>query len=321
MITDNKPPCDELVSVVIPTYKRSSTLDRAIASVVKQSYSNIEIIVVDDNAEFPEYRSKTREIVSSYQNIVLVENERNLGGGLSRNAGIEVARGKYIAFLDDDDEYLPRKIEEQYNYYLERNNGNVAMVYCYAQMINVDGSSEVLEKDLEGNLLVENVENCIAATSWWFCPKDKLLSVGGFEDISSRQDASLLMKFFLSGYEVIRVPAVLLKYYWHGYQDGISKISAKTLEAEEQYRRLFRRLSAGLSMEKETRDAVEYLFSYRLAQQHILLRNRAGALNELRIMLTTRICDTRNIRIIGGILLNRVYRSISWRRNLRRVGR
>lgn len=309
----------ELISIVIPTYKRSDTLRRAIESALSQTYKNIEIIVVDDNAEYPDIRENNKKLIKDFPNCVrLIENEINLGGGLSRNEGIKNAKGKYICFLDDDDEYLPEKVEEQYNYYIGCNNDNIAMVYCYANMFRVDGTQYVHQKDLEGVFLLENVINCIAATSWWFCPKDKLLSVGCFEDITSRQDASLLMKFFLKGYEVCRVPKILLNYYWHDANSGISKVSFKTLSAEKQYRDLFLNNSGSLS--DSVRKKVEYQFSYRIAHQCILLGEKQEAIKCLKKMTQIRFCDKRNIRIFGGILFNGLYRKLSDIKNRGKLG-
>ena len=310
----------ELISIVIPTYKRNETLKRAINSAINQTYSPIEIIVVDDNADYPDVRANNELILEEYHdyNIILIKNDRNLGGGMSRNAGIEKASGKYICFLDDDDEYLPDKVEKQYKRYKEENNDNVAMVYCYAKMIRVDGTSYIHRKNLEGVLLLENIINCIAATSWWFCPKDKLLSVGGFEDISSRQDASLLMKLFSKGYEVIRVPEILLNYYWHDANSGISKISKKSLEAEIQYRDLF--LNIDCNIPKVLRKKIEYQFSYRIALQYILLKDRKQAKLMLNKMLMLNIWDRRNIKIALGVLFNNTYCHLSQKKNRGKLG-
>ena len=112
---------EELISVIIPTYKRIDTLERALDSVFNQTYTNIELIVVDDNAKFPETREKVEKIIEKYNGkIKLIKNKDNLGGGLSRNEGIKVASGKYIAFLDDDDEYYPEKLEKQYSLLKEK---------------------------------------------------------------------------------------------------------------------------------------------------------------------------------------------------------
>ena len=96
------------VSVVITTYKRKFEFKKAFESVIKQSYKNIEIIVVDDNVD-EVYTNFVKQILSTYRNIIYIKNKKNMGGALSRNVGLNVASGKYIAFLDDDDVYFEKK--------------------------------------------------------------------------------------------------------------------------------------------------------------------------------------------------------------------
>ena len=108
----NKP----LVSVIIPTYKRADMLTKAIDSAINQTYKNIEIIVIDDNDPSSKYRFETKKKLSSYiQSGVIryIENEKNLGGAITRNRAVEQSKGEYIAFLDDDDIFFPTKIEKQ----------------------------------------------------------------------------------------------------------------------------------------------------------------------------------------------------------------
>jgi glycosyltransferase involved in cell wall biosynthesis len=97
-----------LVSVVITTYNRETYLDSAIQSVVNQSYKNIEIIVVDDGSKI----NYAEKICSKYPKC---KYHFKTNGGLSsaRNYGVSVAKGDFIAFLDDDDLFLPQKIEIQ----------------------------------------------------------------------------------------------------------------------------------------------------------------------------------------------------------------
>ena len=109
---DNQP----LVSVIIPTYKRLGMLGRAIDSVLNQTYNNIEIIIVDDNNEDSEYRKETERFMKKYDDnieIKYVKHKQNKNGAAARNTGINNANGVYIAFLDDDDEFSPKKIELQ----------------------------------------------------------------------------------------------------------------------------------------------------------------------------------------------------------------
>lgn len=105
-----------LVSVVIPTYNRGDLLPRALRSVQAQSYTNWELIVVDDAST-----DNTREIVASAPvEVVYVRLEPpNRGAGAARNAGIEAARGEIIAMLDSDDEYLPQHLRSRVEILLE----------------------------------------------------------------------------------------------------------------------------------------------------------------------------------------------------------
>lgn len=105
----------KLVSVVIPSYKRVNTLKRAIESVLIQSYDNVEVLVVDDNEFGDEYSVQLERIVQSFNShkVILVKQPKHINGAAARNAGIRAATGEYIAFLDDDDEWLPLKLEIQ----------------------------------------------------------------------------------------------------------------------------------------------------------------------------------------------------------------
>lgn len=311
---------EPLVSVVIPTYRRSDTLLRAINSVCLQTYNNVEIIVVDDNASFPEVREQNERLLLDYPKIVFVKNEKNLGGGLSRNVGIKISKGKYVAFLDDDDEYLPNKIEEQMKLMLEKVNDNVAVVYCYADMINVNESVYTYTKDIQGIPLLENIENCLAPTSFWLCDKEKLLNVGGFEDISSRQDASLLTKLFVKGYSAFRVPKTLLKYYWHDSNNGISGISLKSINAENQYRNIFLKLVEEQNIDINTVDRAKYLFSFRIARECIRIGEKKGAFVELKEMSKINLFDKKNFKILFGIVFNNSYQFLSKIKSKKRVG-
>lgn len=98
------------VSVIIPAYNRASVIERAIDSVIAQTFDDLEIIVIDDGST-----DNTEEIVKSIsdERIRYIRCETNRGPGATRNEGLKIAQGKYIAFLDSDDEWLPEKIEKQ----------------------------------------------------------------------------------------------------------------------------------------------------------------------------------------------------------------
>ena len=104
-----------MVSIVIPTYRRPDRIARAVDSCLKQTCA-CEIIVVDDNGRGCEAQLETERVLSPYLSngtITYLVNETNQRASFSRNRGLEIARGKYITFLDDDDEIHPDKLRKQ----------------------------------------------------------------------------------------------------------------------------------------------------------------------------------------------------------------
>lgn len=96
------------VSVIIPTYNRAHYLRHAIDSVLAQTYSDLELIVIDDGST-----DNTKSVVESYKNSIVYRYINNSGPAIARNTGMQLAQGEYIAYLDSDDIYYPRKIEIQ----------------------------------------------------------------------------------------------------------------------------------------------------------------------------------------------------------------
>ena len=105
-----------LVSVIIPTYKRSDLLPRAIHSVQGQTYRNIEVLVVNDNVSpDDEYSQRLYTLIDSIDDdrVRLISQPKHINGAAARNAGIRDAKGEFIAFLDDDDYWESEKVELQ----------------------------------------------------------------------------------------------------------------------------------------------------------------------------------------------------------------
>ena len=96
------------LSVIIPTYKRANLVSQAIESVLAQTYTDYEVIVINDGSP-----DNTKEVLASFGDKITVINQENQGVAAARNAAIKLAKGRYIAFLDDDDLWLPNKLEKQ----------------------------------------------------------------------------------------------------------------------------------------------------------------------------------------------------------------
>ncbi len=119
---------DELVSIVIPTRDRNELLNRAVNSVLNQTYKNLEIIVVDDGSSLP------LMIQSDDSRIRVVRNQNSKGNAAARNIGMRAAAGRYISLLDDDDYYFPHKIALQYKYL--KDNLDVDLVFSDVPLLD-----------------------------------------------------------------------------------------------------------------------------------------------------------------------------------------
>ena len=104
-----------MVTVIITTYKRPDFIERAINSVLNQTYSDIQLIVVDDNDSASDERKLMKKIMDKYSDdsrVTYIKHLKNMNGAVARNTGIKAARGEYITFLDDDDFFLKSRIKE-----------------------------------------------------------------------------------------------------------------------------------------------------------------------------------------------------------------
>jgi glycosyltransferase involved in cell wall biosynthesis len=116
------------VSVVIPTYNRADVLPRAVQSVLNQTIRDLELIVVDDGSS-----DGTEKVILDFREhdgrIRSIRHEKNRGGNTARNTGLQNARGRYIAFLDSDDEWFPENLEKQLHIFETTACSNPGLVY------------------------------------------------------------------------------------------------------------------------------------------------------------------------------------------------
>lgn len=123
---------EALVSVIMPAYNSERFIAASIYSVQKQTYSNWELLVIDD-ASKDQTLAIIKDLASSDSRIKLLQNKENLGAGISRNKGIAQAKGKYIAFLDADDLWKPHKLQTQLNFMQENK-----VLVCFSSYEQID---------------------------------------------------------------------------------------------------------------------------------------------------------------------------------------
>ena len=195
----------ELVSVIIPTYKRPLKLRRAIESVLSQVYESIEVIVVDDNNEDDEFRLETELLMNEFVNekkVVYLKHKKNKNGSGARNTGIRYSKARYIAFLDDDDFFKVEKIKKQVDYLIQHPTKKAVVClhkksfkgFVYKKNIVV-GESNYLSRFLSGDI-------DFGAGSTMLIDREVLLDLQGFDESFIRhQDWEFLVRFFRK-YEV-----------------------------------------------------------------------------------------------------------------------
>ena len=108
----------DLVSVIIPYYKKRKFISETLDSAINQSYKSLEIIIIYDDVNKTDIEF-LRKIAKKDNRIKIIENREKMGAGISRNIGISKSKGKYIAFLDADDIWQLDKLKKQINFMLQ----------------------------------------------------------------------------------------------------------------------------------------------------------------------------------------------------------
>ena len=209
---------------------------RAIHSVFAQTYRNLEIIVVDDNDGHDEYRIATqRQLKEEFSNVPLVyiEHSNNRGLPAARNSGIKMAKGEFIAFLDDDDEWLPKKLEMQVALFQSLSD-KYGVVSCGWNLIHsVNQYTKPVFPNFRGDLSNRLALNHFSPPSMILVKKHFLEMVNGFdEEFKWRQDIELYYR--LSGICLFDfVDECLVNYYYHA--ESMSRNFPQKLIAVDQF--------------------------------------------------------------------------------------
>lgn len=221
-----------LVTVIIPTYKREpEMIAKSINSVLNQSYDNIELIIIDDSPKDYSFRIKVKDYIENLnkKQIRYIQHKTNLGANAARNTGIKNANGKFIAFLDDDDEWEFNKLELQIK---EFTNERIGLVYCKARVINTTDETvrPMINIIRKGNYFKELLkQNFIGSNSFVVIRSDVIRTVGMYdENLTSNQDYDLFIRISQQ-YEISGVNKTLVNYYVHG-NERISTDSKKQLQ-------------------------------------------------------------------------------------------
>lgn len=180
------------VSVVIPTHNRPELLKAAVKSVLSQTYQDFEIIVVDDGLN-----KRADRIIAEFNSskIKYIQHKKEMGGSAARNTGIKAAQGEFIAFLDDDDQWLPEKLEIQMEKF---ENTPPDVGFCFSAVSNIYNNFQYITKVPNGignyfDLALGWVKGFLTVTL--VVKKEVFKNAGMFdESFPSHQEADLIIR-------------------------------------------------------------------------------------------------------------------------------
>ena len=188
---------DVLVSVVIITYKRPlHILKRAVKSAVSQTHTALQIIVVNDYPEDFNSNQAIHEMLHTFEDnrIEYIVHEKNMGACKARNTGILCAKGDYVALLDDDDEWLPEKIEKQLAGFTSE---SIGMVYSPFYNITDNLPGKLAVRGTKSGKLTEDLlwTNCIGGSSMPLMRREVFDVCGLFDErLLSSQDYDMWLR-------------------------------------------------------------------------------------------------------------------------------
>jgi glycosyltransferase involved in cell wall biosynthesis len=286
-----------LVSIVIPTYRRASMVARAVQTVLTQQYPNVEVIVVDDNTD-PDEQRRVREALTPFGEMVtLVRNERMKGACGARNTGILRARGELVAFLDDDDLWLPGKLSCQVELLAE---GEFVGALCHYVDIDMGFGFAFHCRPSRPVLTRQQAlgGECPTSTSLVMVRREVLIEAGLFDEtLPSFQDFDMWLRCLAFGsFGYVELP--LVEFVQHAGERTSVNIS--------------RRLAGLAAIERKWGDSMAAQGDFpgfkRRVRVDALIANGRAAINRsyteaLRYFVRAALCDRLSVRSVFWLLI------------------
>ena len=265
------------VSVIISTHNRADMLPRAVNSVLNQVYDDFEIIIVDDASS-----DDTQAVIAGLYDprIRSLRHDTNRGHSASINTGISHAKGEYIAFLDDDDEWLPNKLERQVAVF-QSSPPEVALVYGWMDRIE-DSTGRLIpsyRNTFEGNIFEHSLAlNIPGPTIVLLMRASVAREVGGFDRGLTRFDDTDFICRVTQRYKIAVLPEVVAKAHFDHEHEQMGHDSPENLTAAANFLRMHMERFA---TELDSRPRTLATLLRRLAGVEMMRGNRRAALSAL----------------------------------------
>jgi glycosyltransferase involved in cell wall biosynthesis len=314
-------PKSPTVSIIVPAFNVSNYIAEAVASALDQTYSDSEIIVLNDGSED---EPLLKQALTPFSDRIIYLSQKNQGVGAARNTALQVARGQYVAFLDADDVWLPHKLNEQFEFL---NSGNYDMVYSDALLIGEspwpEGTTYMDKSPSESDVNLESLLalRCSVLLSTVVVRREMVIKAGSFDvDRTIVEDFDLWLRLAIIGARINYQRKILAKYR---YRAGSLSSNASHLHAAA-LRTLGKlhgdsRLSAAERLALETTETkLKSAFSLEASKRMILEGDFANAIE----LLSESWRITRSWKVLvaliglrtGPQLLQRLYKDIHDRR-------
>lgn len=234
------------ISAIMALYNTPNKfLEKTLKSILNQTYSNFELIIIDD-ASTIEYKDFFKKFGD--KRIKYFKLEKNAGPGHARNVGIEKALGEYVAIVDSDDIYYPKRFEKQLNF-LETNT-DISLLSCAFKFSNKHKISEVLEKD-EDIKLALLFNSAISNPAVMFRKKDFMKNNLLYaEDINFAEDYALWVDAMFCGLKMANLKDVLMTYTRRRNQLSKAKVNSQSIVLKQLYKKVFDKLGIDTNSEE-----------------------------------------------------------------------
>ena len=213
----------DLVSVIIPYYKKKKYIINSIKSVLNQTYENLEIIIIydDENQNDLDF---IQEIKKKDKRISIIKNLKTMGAGDSRNIGINNSKGQYIAFLDADDTWQNDKLNKQINF-MKSNDYKITHTSYYI----VDESQRIIGKRIARNFFTLNdlLKSCDIGTSTVILKKDLINDNVKFASLKTKEDYVLWLKLLEKNAKIYGLDEILT--FWTKSRSSLSSSTFQKL--------------------------------------------------------------------------------------------
>ncbi|ETB63551.1 TPA: hypothetical protein DIC38_03600 [Candidatus Nomurabacteria bacterium] len=222
------------ISIIIPTYNGEKYIQKAIESVLNQTFKDFEVIVVDDFSK-DNTVSVIEELQKKDERIkIICLNENSGGPAKPKNEGFKIAKGEYVAYLDQDDEWLKEKLEEQIKFFEDSKDKNLGLVYCGGNLVDEDNKcfSQYIPKMKDNPFPEMLLRNPIYSNSSVLIKREVIERVGERdENMKYSEDFDMWIRVAKSGYGIGVISKPLFNYFFH--KNNVTKTINQILKVKD----------------------------------------------------------------------------------------